>query len=376
MKEDNFCVLPWIHVAVRPDSQLWPCCRYMANGDMDRDIQRFYMDDLKNDGIEAMNNPYWTKLRSDMLEGNHRRECRKCQGEERSKYSMRMRFNEKFSFINRDTVTEKFEKMRYIEMSLDNICNLECRICISRFSSRLQKRDGLFGNPVFKKEEPTYNSLDKVDLSELEKIKLLGGEPFITPNFEPFIDYIIERADPSKILLEIATNGTKLPSGTLLEKLKLFKELEIHVSIDGVDNMNEYQRHGSSTEAVWDNFYKLREMFPNAFMAIHTVISVYNAPTIWKLFERVHNESIPLSFDIMREPEYQSLFYADPDYVEEILDLNKQNARCHELMSRFLEEHRYDEYWWNQLNDFTRVSDELHGTRLEDYNPILWRYLK
>ena len=49
--------------------------------------------------------------------------------------------------------TNKFDKVRYIEMSVDNVCNLECKMCDSKFSSKLQLRDKYLGNTTHKKLE-------------------------------------------------------------------------------------------------------------------------------------------------------------------------------------------------------------------------------
>ena len=101
---------------------------------------------------------------------------------------MRQYNNEYFSNIRIEDCNENFSQVQYIEMSIDNICNLQCQMCNSKFSSKLINRDKLLGNTVYKKLEPSFRKFDSVDLSKLEKVKILGGEPFITPNFSKFID--------------------------------------------------------------------------------------------------------------------------------------------------------------------------------------------
>ena len=93
------------------------------------------------------------------------------------------------------------------------------------FSSKLQLRDKFLGYEVHKKLEPNFKKFDNTDLSKLVYVKLLGGEPFMTPNFIKFIDYLLERVDPTKVSIEIATNGTVVPSKEVIEKFFFFRIL-------------------------------------------------------------------------------------------------------------------------------------------------------
>ena len=86
----TFCVLPWIHVATRPNGDARLCCGSNAsqatNGIMDAGLVK------KEDGIpanfgketlqSAWNNKYMRTVRTTMLDGNIPSSCSKCFEEE------------------------------------------------------------------------------------------------------------------------------------------------------------------------------------------------------------------------------------------------------------------------------------------------------
>ena len=142
---DTFCILPWNHLCVRPDETLKPCCRYLAVNDAVDNPVNVNLNDLQQNGIAAMNNDYLKKLRQDLLDGVKRVECTKCYQQEDAtkglsdRTSLRLFHMRGFDPYIKENYTNEFDQVRYIEMSFDNICNLQCRMCDSKFSSKLQK---------------------------------------------------------------------------------------------------------------------------------------------------------------------------------------------------------------------------------------------
>ncbi len=374
---DTWCVLPWIHQCVRTDNSLKPCCRFQNPKDETRiDIN---LDQLAEQGLAVMETPNIVALRQNMLNGIKSPGCTKCYDQEGggTATSLRTYINDRFSHVNKDTCTTSFEKLRYIEMSIDNICNLQCKMCDSKFSTRLMNRDEFLGEEVFKKLEPNFRKFNNTDLSNLELVKVLGGEPFMTPNFVKFIDYLIERSDPNQITIEIATNGTVIPSYAVIEKLNKFKMLDIHVSLDAFDLSNDYQRYGSSYLDTFNNTKMYETIFKNAQTSFHTVVSLLNANTLANTVDILMVEhGYHMSVDFVRYPYYLSLLYAPPEYVEWVLDKNKSNEVAYKLVSTFLAVNSYNEKHWTDFLYYTNKLDGYYNTKLEDYNVELYNFLQ
>ena len=373
---DTWCVLPWIHQCVRPDNSLKPCCRFQNPKDDTRiDIT---LDDLEAQGIAVMNTASLTMLRSNMLAGIKSPGCTKCYDQEGADNatSLRTYINSRFTNIQLANCTEQFDKLRYIEMSIDNICNLQCKMCDSKFSTKLANRDKFLGEQVHKKLEPNFRKYDNTDLSSLELVKVLGGEPFMTPNFVKFIDYLIDRADPSKITIEIATNGTVVPSQEIVHKLNKFQTLDIHVSLDSYSKANDYQRYGSSYLEIFANTKLYSEIFDNVITSFHTVVSLLTANDFASTVNTlVVDSGYHMSVDFVRYPYSLSLLYAPATYVDWILECNTGNKWAHTLITNFLKVNEYNAKHWQDFVYYTNRLDGFYNTRLEDYNPELHKFL-
>ena len=373
-KRNTFCSLPWVHACVRTDNNMRPCCRYQDSGDLS-------FDDVEQQGTDAFNSPYWTKLRQDMLAGRSRPECVKCYTEEANtdsiKPSMRLFLNHRYkSAVTLETATDQFHSLRYIEMSLDNICNLQCRMCDSRFSSRLINRDKYLGRRnISKKLEPNWTKFNSCDLKQLEYVKILGGEPFITPNFEPFIDWLIERVDLSQVTMEVATNGTGKPSPSLTHKLKQFKEINFNVSLDSVHPVNDYQRQGSNYKHILDMYNYLVNTFDNCMPSVHMTQSIYTAPYLADSLSYLDSKQISYTVDFVTDPLYLNIQSAPHDVKQWIRDSNSHHAKASGLVNSWLQKDRYTQQLWSEAQLNTSQLDEYYSVKLADYSPQLAQWL-
>jgi sulfatase maturation enzyme AslB (radical SAM superfamily) len=374
-KDKTFCILPWIHLCVRTNNTLRPCCRYIPE-----DYKSFNtsIDSFPTKGIETMNDALFTKIRQNMLQGNKDPGCIKCYDQEdRAGFSLRTLFNEQYKDIKVEENNTNFKLVRYIEMSLDNICNLECKMCSSEYSTKLIKRDSEFRDPVHKKLEPNFTKFDSIDLSELQEIKILGGEPFITPNLEKFLDYISNKSDISKITLIFATNATTMPSPKVSKKLKKFKGLTFFISLDSYDKVNDYQRQNSSYLETFENSQNFLKMFDNCvYFSYHSVVTLLNANVLSKSlnFLEVDNK-FNVSIDFARHPEYLSLLYAPDDYLNWVIDLNKDNERAYTLVSKFAKNSKYDDDHWSMFLKRIKMWNNFYKNDLKDYNLELHNFL-
>ena len=376
---DTWCVLPWIHMCVRTNNTLKPCCRYMSNSPTEE--LNTSLDDVHNFGIDALNSNTSMLIREKMLAGKKLSGCKKCYSQEehsdlKDRQSLRQYMNDRFTGITKDTCTTAFDSLRYIEMSIDNICNLQCKMCTSMFSSKLVNRDKMLGEPVHKKLEPNFNKLDNIDLSRLEVVKILGGEPFITPNFEKFVDYLIARTDPAQVTLEIATNGTAVPSAAIVEKLNRFKRINAFVSMDSYSTSNDYQRYGSSYQTVFDNAVTYGVIFKNVFVSFHAAVTVLTANDLANTLDiliKKHNYHV--SVDFVRDPQHLSLLYAPQSYIDWVLNANAGNNTAYRLIETHVKNAKFHTDTWNKFIKNIETLDNFYNTKLEDYNIELARYM-
>jgi sulfatase maturation enzyme AslB (radical SAM superfamily) len=314
-----------------------------------------------------------------MLRGEEVYGCKKCYVQEQKSeagLSMRQNFNKRYDFIPKSELTDKFDGVRYIEMAVDNICNLQCKICDSKFSSKLQKRDKLLNRPVYKKLKPNYEKLDNMDLSQLDFVKILGGEPFITPNFETFLDYLEEHSTPENITLSIVTNGTTIPSEAIINKLNRFKFLHFTVSLDSYDRANDYQRWGSNHTETFKNAQTYEKIFTTMDLAFHSVVSTLNVNKLAKTLNFLQEEhGYYAAVDFAKEPEYLCLLYADRKFLDWAIEQNSDSAAAQTIIKNFLRDHKYNAVYWNEFLDTTEKLDTFYKSNIFDYNSELAEYV-
>ncbi len=368
MTNKSLCKFAWSAVTSTMIDTFRPCCRFP----LDQDNQYPTTDDILSKGQSAFNNDFLKTLRQDMLEGKPRAECSKCYIEEQSNVvSMRQKGN--FQFTS-SAVGTNFEKLEFLEISLDNLCNLECRMCNSRFSTKLNKRDellnqeGLVGYKSNNVKYKTLELMDVLDLQDLKMIKLLGGEPLISPSLAIFLEKI---PNPENVEILIITNATTIPPKLTLDKLKTFKSVRFDFSIDGIYQYNDYQRVGSNFETLVSNSLYLANYFPNQ----HSVHSVFSSLNILGLDQSVSwfEKHLPftLSIDIVSN-NILSPFHS-PDWYKDLIlkKINDTNTFKKYVENLFDSKHCYDSKKWNDFLTFCKITDNIYNTDITKINPFL-----
>jgi MoaA/NifB/PqqE/SkfB family radical SAM enzyme len=352
-------MLPWESFTVTMKNTIRPCCRFPTQEAVDMEN---YEDAFKN-------------LREDMLAGKKDPRCSKCFEEEASgNPSMRTSANEFHGLeFKKEHLTSDFRKLTHIELSLDNTCNLQCRMCSSQFSSKLLKRDQWLVNNhehldfhVAKVQKSRYETLKdlNIDWSELRSVKLLGGEPFLSPNFLDFLYFLDMRTDISQVQLEIVTNCTTQLTEEMVEILNQFKFIRLSGSFDGLPKHNEYQRVGSVWHKGLDNFIEYGEQLKNRRLTIHQTFTVFNISHLDEALSlyKPYCDTQSWSYD-----DYQFSFLHAPDWFEEWVLSRNDNQKLQNIFKK----RKYDHIKWHRLLHSIKTLDDYYGTSLERSNPEL-----
>lgn len=247
----TYCPLPFIHFAVKPDGGAKPCCRFSTFFDKEAEIRNWSKVNHNLIGAEnVLNSQEFLEVRETMLNGEKVPGCWKCYKEEETiGYSMRTRYNDKFP--NHDNTV----KLKYLEISFGNYCNLSCRTCNSNLSTTWYN-DDLELSKKYKDRSASKKIIDvsfnwdPKDFEHVQEIKFVGGEPMLNPNFGKFLETVLETGRGKSIKLTIFTNSSWFPKPKIIELLKKFESVFIWLSIDSFGRKNDYIRHGSNWETL------------------------------------------------------------------------------------------------------------------------------
>jgi organic radical activating enzyme len=222
------------------------------------------------------------------------------------------------------------ENLISLDIKLGNLCNFKCRICgpdssskiaeeqVKHFESTINlKQINLKGqwadNPqIWKMFEQVGNQLINIDF--------YGGEPFLVKQHEIFLNYLIEHGYAKKIRLHYNSNGSIYPTH-LIEKWKLFREVDISFSIDNIGQRFELERGGNwdQVENNLNNFlkYKLSNMVLNIF----TTINVQNIYYLDELINWVETKYFnALHFNMLENPPYFKINAMGTDLTKLVVD--------------------------------------------------------
>ena len=222
----HLCSAFWQHTNIRPGDRIYPCCRFKEPiGIFDGNLDNV----LLNDAYE--------KLREKNQNNEYIAECEKCYYEESIGHkSLRQELNEKY---NTNEIS-----LKYLEIGLDNLCNLACDGCNSEFStSWIKKEVEIFGQSKYKLIETKDFDVP----NSVNKILFLGGEPLITNRHLNVINTVEEK---NLVELIYNTNGMFIPEDTKI--FDQFKSVKFILSIDGYGTNNSLVREGANWDKILD----------------------------------------------------------------------------------------------------------------------------
>ncbi len=264
--------MAWTHQFIDSQGRVKPCCRFNQGESIKQDRNLY-----KNSLSTIFNDDLMKEMRTKMLNGEKVDGCIRCYEEEESgKKSLRERFNQ----IADLQPSSEDPTITWLELAISNQCNLQCRMCDSRYSQMwFEDELKMFGRTFSKTKHATVplNIIDE-HLSSIRHIKFTGGEPLLTPSHYEILDKLLSSGRAAEMYLNYSTNLTIMPSDQLIEIWKKFKWIEIAASFDGIRDTWELVRYPSKwsrAEQVMRHFFKLTNEL-DIRIVLRSTISVNN----------------------------------------------------------------------------------------------------
>ena len=307
-KYDSLCPFPFTQIDVEVDGNIKPCCKFkeVIGNIHDSTV----LDVFANDKIQ--------KIRNQMIAGEKPASCRVCwENESTGTTSHRMHALAK----HRDQLNEGWlddPQVRIVNLAPSSLCNFACRICRPRLSTKLAVEELKFETDTTKQKKLKQfinlglNSTagSKIvesfnDLTEIENLHILGGEPFLWPQLKDLIDFLIDRGLSKKIRLELNTNGSQYPSDLVNLIIENFKFVEFLISIDNVKDRFELER-GGKWEDVYQNIKKFSSLrSQNIIVKLAPAINIQNLLYLNDIIELNNELSLDeIVWNYLESPKY------------------------------------------------------------------------
>lgn len=381
---DTFCVLPWTHLYVGTDGNFLPCCQsdhqFPLGNIQDHAIDEVY----KSDRLKT--------LRRKMLSNQRVKECASCyRQEDLGLQSSRIKHNLRWnSVVSRHSLDPSGSitsfKPRYLDIRLNNTCNLKCRMCSGYFSSAIaQEESDLFGSRI-SIDTSLHGRQRKQNLEKIlayvphaEQIYFAGGEPLLSSEHYDILKKLINCGN-TDLGINYNTNFTTLQYRDInvLDLWKQFSNITIGASLDAQGPVAEYVRHGTSWHIIETNLDLLTHHCPHVKFTVTSSVGVLNVQSLVELQRSWHNQHklniSKFSLNLIFEPAHLTLTVL-PEQHKQRLDIMLKNhiAWCIQNGANRLAEQWQNvlTYMWSndsshQLGEFRRLTRLIDHHRGED----------
>jgi sulfatase maturation enzyme AslB (radical SAM superfamily) len=154
-----------------------------------------------------------------------------------------------------------------------------CRTCNPEWSSLLEKENQTL--KIFNKIEYQYAGFDHVNIGNIEKLYVAGGEPTIMPELYKFLEDCIEKKETT-FEIHLNTNAVVLTKQFKL-LLKHFNNVIFIISVDGYGLVNQYIRWPTKWEKLIDNIDYLYNQ--GHCIGVNLVVSIYSISSLYSTID-------------------------------------------------------------------------------------------
>jgi radical SAM protein with 4Fe4S-binding SPASM domain len=377
-KTDTFCALPWMHLYVGPTGDVLPCCH---------GTQQYPLGNMSEQSIaDIMSAPSAVALRTNMLSGVRSKECAYCyRSEDAGEISARQEINLRWPGIksSAQSAIDNFQPT-YLDLRLNNICNLRCRMCSSYFSSSIAQEEAeLWGTKI----NTLKNQGRQTKLSELlsyvplaERIYFAGGEPLLAPEHWAIVDELVKSGNIN-LNITYNTNLTTLQFRNInaVDLWSKFSNIKINASIDAEGAVAEYLRWGSDWPVIEQNVDLIKQHCPNVELTITSVVGFINVVSLIDLQRRWHcNDKIDINnftVDVLTNPDHLSVCVLPEQHKQHVDTLIKQHQDwCIAYGANKLAQQwqQVIDYMWSRdlshcVIDFKRITQQQDQHRGADF---------
>ncbi len=395
-KSKVFCILPWTHLYVHVDGNVFPCC-LRQNGAAFGKIGESSLTELWNVSERR-------EMRLAMLSERQSSYCQVCYKlEEAGVFSYRQSSNdtyaEHWSIVDSTRPDGSVDgiNLPYLDLRFSNVCNFKCRTCGPDYSSAWQLEENQSANV------PTASVVTRLPLKfakfleevethfeNLEEIYFAGGEPLIQTEHYLILSRLAQEK-PKNLRLRYNTNLSQLrfQGYDVLELWKNFEDVNVGVSLDGWGSRGEYIRHGQNWERTVENLKRIHRESSHVKIEFTVTVNVLNVLHLPDFHRKAVEEGLVevdrFSINTLVDPRRLRIQVLPKALKERVRSLYRDHienflprfgADANLAITRFQEVLQYmeQEDLSNEIPDLLKVMkmlDERRGENIEDSLPEL-----
>ncbi len=412
MASKTFCILPWIHAATYTDGTALLCCVASAHPNPE---------DLNKSTLkEVWNGKMFRDARLKMLAGEEVPNCQHCYKEEAvGIHSHRLVENHVwYRKLGKEYLDDLVARTKAdgsvehdvitLDLRLGNTCNLQCVMCRPVDSSKWVKHAKVLAEELQTEvkwdwkhkildykdskfewyKDPEFLESFYENASNIKHIIFGGGEPLYIKEHKEIIKQLVERGYAKEIELRYHTNGT-IWDDEVAQLWHSFKRVEVMISLDGMNEVNDYIRYPANWSTIEQNLRKYDALPDNFDIKILCTVQALNIDHLpdfsdWLLaqnFNKIGKKSQAGIFHpgILHYPQYLCTKVLPKDAKDKIskklldyVELHKDNHQIQKFKSlvEFMnaEDHSH---MFEQTLEYLDKIDQLRSTSAKFFYDVL-----
>lgn len=400
---ENFCIVPWIHLSNTPKGRMRVCCKITETKDSPG--SNFYYS--KHNIKDWWNSDFLKKFRLDLLNNHKRPECAVCHTEEEAGVASKRKIeNHKWLVQKKQQLPQLLRqvcqskvfrgktdlKPIYMDLRLGNKCNLRCHTCnpINSYAIEREWKEAGKNDTYFEDLRQSYNAgkqtwQDEPEVwtqafelgQDLKELCITGGEPTLIEQNLLFLKELVKKGYSSNILLRVNTNMTYFPD-EFFETIMNFKHSVINASIDAYGDMNSYIRYPSQWSKIEDNINKFSEAHNRCQLVLLTTVSNYNIlhlkPLVHWFLAKKNGPLAHFHFEtnLLHRPYFLQInlpnhlkHKAIQSYEELLSEIQPSNAHAIKSVISWLRSSDFNKNNFQLFKQYSRKLDQVRNTNFE-----------
>jgi len=348
------CLVPWTSIDIRPSGTIAPCCKYRETPEEKLNITEVSIEDYTNSA-------FLNKIKNTMLDNKWPAGCFRCKQEEESGIKSKRILDYERWTTEFDNYTED---QGYIVASIafGNTCNLKCITCHSGDSSLWrQEYIDVYGVDNVGVKKLSSDASEIYDaMPNIIHIDIPGGEPFLSEikKQKRLLQRYVDTGQSKDIALHYTTNAQIFPNTEWWTLWENFKEIDMQLSIDGVDARYEYIRFPGDKHKLQQNvegYLSKARTNRNVRLSVSHTVSAYNVYYLTEFFDWCENVGLPKPWcGVVNTPKHMRP-QVYPTAIKEEIIKHLQQSRHEDIhtWANYLINNDSSEYY----SEFLRLTD-------------------
>ena len=253
-------------------------------------------------------------------------------------------------------------------------CNLKCLMCSEDRSSKIAAELGKYNSDQFNiwsklNKQLLYADLIKI-MPSVTSIKFTSGEPFLSEDISEFFQWLLDNGF-NHLQITISTNGT-VQNDNFVSQLNKFKKTRLHFSIDGVNNLDEYIRHGTKWNNKIETIKYWQSNLINAEHICWTTVQALNVVNIQEISNFCIESNLIQEFHLLTGPRFLSLETLPMELKQKYSEIIPEYF-C-DIHTELKKESNHQKKLWNQFVRYINLKDMIRNQSIFSVRPEMQAY--